>query len=66
MVTYVGTINDIQERREVMLLTDPLEVKWILDTLHRMTHILTNFPVYFVSIQDSVYIEMFALEGSVP
>ena len=65
MVTYVG-INDIQERRDLMLLTDPFEVKWILYTLHRMANILTNFPVYFVSNQDSVYLEMFALEGSVP
>ena len=33
IVTYVGTINDIQDRRDLMLITDSFEVNYILDDL---------------------------------
>ena len=33
IVTYVGTINDIQDRIDLMLITDSFEVKSILDYL---------------------------------
>jgi len=33
IVTYVGTINVIQDRRNLILLTDPFEIECILDYL---------------------------------
>ena len=33
IVTYVGTINVNENRRDIMLVTDPLEVEYVLDYL---------------------------------
>jgi len=33
IITYVGTINDIQDRRDLKLITDSFEVNFILDYL---------------------------------
>ena len=69
IVTYVGTINDIQDRRDLMLITDSLEVRYILDYL--------GFPApdedgplefsgLFVSVRDGDYELIFVFEGSFP
>ena len=69
IVTYVGTINDIQDRRDLMLITDSFEVKHILDYLgypapdydHPM-----DFSGLFVLVGNGDYDEVFAFEECVP
>ena len=69
IVSYVGTINDIQDRSDLMLITDSFEVKHILDYL--------GYPApddddpfelsgLFVLVGDGDYEEVYAFEGCVP
>lgn len=69
IVTYVGTINVIQNRKDLILVTDPLEVKWILDYLGYPAvddGDQMDFSGLFVSIRDGDYGEVLAFEGCVP
>ena len=69
IVTYVGTISTIQDRKDLILVTDQLEVEWILDHLGLPApndEDLLDFSGLFVSIQDGDYVEVFAYEGFVP
>jgi len=69
IVTYVGTINVIQDYRDLILLTDSLEVKWVLDYLGYPAaedDDPMDFSGLFVSIRDGDYEEIYAFEGCVP
>jgi len=69
IVTYVGTINDIQDRRDLMLITDSYEVKHILDYLGYPAtddDDPMDFSGLFVSVRDGDYEEVYAFEGCVP
>lgn len=69
IVTYFGTINDVEERHDLILVTDTLEVKWILDYLGYPAENdddPKDFSGLFVSIRDGDYEEVFAFEGCVP
>ncbi|MHA1280374.1 MAG: hypothetical protein ACTSQ8_24655 [Candidatus Helarchaeota archaeon] len=69
IVTYVGTINVIENRKDLILMTDPFEVESILkyfgcpasdddDPL--------DFSGMFVTIRDGDYGEVYAFKGCVP
>jgi hypothetical protein len=69
IVTYVGTINDIQDRNDLMLITDSYEVNYILDYFGYPApddddHM--DFSGLFVLVGDGDYEEVFAFEGCVP
>jgi hypothetical protein len=69
MFTYVGTINDIQKRRDLMLITDSFEVKHILDDLGYPAtddDDSMDFSGLFVLVGDGDYEEVYAIEGCVP
>ena len=69
IVTFVGTINDIQDRRDLMLITDFFEVKCILDYLGYPApddDNPMNFSGLFVLVGDGDYEEIYAFEGCVP
>ena len=69
IVTYVGTLNVIQNRSDLILLTDSLDVKYILDCLGYTPHDdddLLDFTGLFVSVEDGDYVEVYAFEGCVP
>jgi len=69
IVTYFGTINAIQERKDLMLITDSLEVKYILDYLGYPAPDDDNpfdFSGLFVLVADGDYDEVYAFKGSVP
>jgi hypothetical protein len=68
-ITYVGTINDIQDRRGLMLITDSFEVKHILDYLGYPApddDDPMDFSGLFVLVGGGDYEEIYAFEGSVP
>ena len=68
-VTYIGSINDIQERRDLILITDSLEVKYILDYLGYPAPDDDDpfeFSGLFVSVRDGDCEEVYAFEGCVP
>jgi len=69
IVTYVGTINVVQSRKDLILVTDSLEVKWILDYLGYPAvddEDPLEFSGLFLAIKDGDYEEVFAFEGCVP
>jgi len=69
IVTYVGPIYVIQSCKDLILVTDPLEVKWILDYLGYPSAYDDDpfeFSGLFVTIRDGDYGEVFAFEGYVP
>jgi len=69
IVSYVGTIKEIENRKDLILVTDPLEVRWILDYLGYKTAYDNDpfqFSGLFVNINDGDYEEVFAFEGFVP
>ena len=69
IVTYVGTINDIQDRKELMLITDSLEVNYILDYLGYSSPDDDDpfeFSGLIVLVGDGDYDEVYAFEGCVP
>jgi len=68
-VTDVGPIKVIQNRDDLILVTDPLEVKWILDYLGYPTFGVDDvfeFSGLFVTIRDGDYEEVYAFEGCIP
>jgi hypothetical protein len=69
IVTFFGTINDIQERKDLMLITDSLEVKYILDHLGYPApdeDEPLDFSGLFVLVGEGDYEEVYAFEGCVP
>lgn len=69
IVTYFGTINDIQEREDLMLITDSYEVNYILDYFGYPApddEDQMDFSGLFVSVRDGDYEEVYAFEGCVP
>jgi hypothetical protein len=69
IVTYVGTIKEIEMRKDLILVTDALEVKWILDYLGYPAFDdddPMDFSGLFVSVVDGDYEEVFAFVGCVP
>ena len=69
IVTYVGTISVVENRKDLILVTDALEVKWILDHLGYPSadeDAPVDFSGLFVSIRDGDYEEVYAFEGCVP
>ena len=69
VVSHVGTIKDIEDSEDLILVTDKFEVNWILDYLSYPA--LDNddpldFSGLFVSIREGDYEEVFAFEGCVP
>ncbi len=69
IVTYLGTINDIQDREDLMLITNSFEVKYILDHLGYPApddEDAINFSGLFVLVGDGDYDEVYAFEGCVP
>ena len=69
IVTYVGTINDIQDRRDLMLMTDSLEVKYILDYFGYPADDdgdPLEFSGLFILVGEGDYEEVYAFEGCVP
>jgi len=67
-VTYVGTINDIQDRNYLLLITDSMEVEIILDYLGYPLpgdDDPLEFSSLFVLVGDGDYKEVFAFEGCV-
>jgi len=69
IVTYVGTITDIQDRRDLTLIIDSFEVKYILDYLGYPApneEDPMDFSGLFVSVRDGDYEEVYGFEGCVP
>jgi hypothetical protein len=69
IVTYVGTINDIENCKDLILVTDQFEVEYILKYLGYPApgdDDPLEFAGLFVSISDGDYVEVFAYIGCVP
>jgi hypothetical protein len=69
IVTYVGTISVVENRKDLILVTEPLEVNWILDYLGYPKPNDDEPMVFsglFVSVKDGDYDEVYAFEGCVP
>jgi len=69
IVSYVGTIKEIKNRKHLILVTDTLEVKWILDYLGYSAAYdgdRVEFSGLFVTMGDGDYEDVFAFEGCVP
>mgnify|MGYP001069540916 CR=1 FL=1 len=69
IVIYVGTINVIENRKDLTLVTDLMEVKWILDYLGYPASVdgdPIDFSGLFVSVREGDYEAVFAFEGCVP
>jgi len=68
-LTYAGTIKDIQDRDDLILVTDSQEVQAVLDHIRYPPNgdeDPMDFSGLFVSIQDGDYLEIFAYLGSIP
>ena len=69
IVIYVGTINVIENRKDLILVTDLMEVKWILDYLGYPAtddDDPFDFSGLFVAVREGDYEEVLAFEGCVP
>jgi len=68
-VSYVGTINVIENRKDLILMTDPFEVRFILDYLGYPAtddDDPFDFSGLFVAVREGDYEEVFVFEGCVP
>ena len=66
---YAGTIKDIQERDDLILITDSQEVEAVLNHITFPSvadEITMEFSGLLVSIKDGDYLEIFAYEGTIP
>ncbi len=69
IISYAGKIADLQNRDDLVLLTDSQDVKEILDDLNFFTQgdeYLEDINGLFVSLHDGAYGEIYAFEGTVP
>ncbi len=68
-LTYAGTIKDIQDRDDLILVTDSQEVQSVLEHINYPPEDDENaldFSGLFVSIQDGDFVEIYAYLGSIP
>ena len=68
-LTYAGTIKDIQDRDDLILVTDSQEVQAVLEHINyppENDESPMDFSGFFVSIQDGDYLDIFAYEGTIP
>jgi len=68
-LTFAGTIKDIQDRDDLILVTDSQDVQSVLDHINYPPsgdEDPMDFSGLFVSIQDGDYLEIFAYLGSIP
>jgi hypothetical protein len=69
IISYAGKIADLQNRDDLVLLTNSQDVKEILDDLNFFTQgdeYLEDINGLFVSLHDGAYGEIYAFEGTVP
>jgi len=69
VVSYVGTIKDIDNRKNLILVTDQFEVDWVLDYLGYTADEdddPLDFSGLFVTIGDGDYEEVFSFEECIP
>ena len=69
IVTYVGKIDATQDREDLILVTDPLEVEYILDYPGYPASDDDNpieFSGLFVLVRDGDYEEVYSFKGCVP
>jgi hypothetical protein len=69
IISYAGKIADLENRDDLLLLTDSQDVKHILDDLNffaQEDECLQDINGLFVSVQDGAYGEIYAFEGTVP
>jgi len=69
IISYAGKIADLQNRDDLVLLTDSQDVKEILDDLNffaQEDECLQDINGLFVSVHDGAYGEIYAFEGTVP
>jgi hypothetical protein len=69
IVTYVGTISVVEDRKDLLLITDSFEVNYILDYLGYPAiddDYAVDFSGLFVAVRDGDYVEVLAFEGCVP
>ena len=69
VITYVGTIKIIEDREDLILVTDQYEVDRILEYFGypaKNNEDPKDFSGLFVSIKDGDYEEVLAFEGCVP
>jgi len=68
-LTYAGTIKDIQDRDDLILVTDSQEVQSVLEHINYPPENDENamdFSGLFVSVQDGDFVEIYAYLGSIP
>ena len=68
-LTSAGTIKDIQDRDDLILVTDSQEVQSVLEHVNYPPEDDENaldFSGLFVSIQDGDFVEIYAYLGSIP
>ena len=68
-LTYAGTIKDIQDRDDLILVMDSQEVQAVLEHINyplKDDESPMDFSGLFVSIQDGDYLDIFAYEGTIP
>jgi hypothetical protein len=76
IISYAGKIADLQNRDDLVLLTDSQDVKEILDDLNFFARsktalraedeYLVDINGLFVAVKDGAYGEIYAFEGTVP
>ena len=62
---HFGTIEDLNDREDLSLISDSQDVQQIKDHLGNHPEI-NEFDSFFVKIEDGEYVEIFAFWGSVP
>lgn len=68
-LTYAGTIKDIQDRDDLILVMDGQEVQFVLVLINYPPEDDENakdFSGLFVSVQDGDFVEIYAYLGSIP
>jgi hypothetical protein len=70
-ITYYGTIEDIQNRQDLTLVTDSQDIEAIKDMIagsdkrKRQRKKLNDYSLFFVNVQDGDYTEIYASTHSV-
>ena len=69
ILTYAGTIQEIQNRNDLILITDSQEVETVLNDLNYPSsdeEAPMDFGGLFVALQDGDYSDILAYEGTIP
>ena len=64
-VKDAGTVQNLNKRKDLILVTDSQDVKAIKDHLGHHEDV-EDFDGFFVKIEDGDYSEIYGFEGSVP